>query len=97
MAFKPQNADYVTGMRGIAGLIIYSDQADNIGTIRGANYFNHNEVRSFIRQQRENAGTPANNGVPCLVYAANGGDLIWLTLADNGNVATKAAAWQLKA
>ena len=97
MAFKPGNMDYVTGMRGIAGLMIYTDQGHTIGDIRGANFFNHNEVRSFIQKQREAAGTEANNGVPVLAYGSNGGDMFWVTVAANGNVAAKTAAWQLKA
>ena len=98
MAFKPQNADYMVGSRGIAGMMVYTDQEHTISQIRTSGFFDHNEVRSFVRHQREKAGAnQAINGVPVLAYGNNGGDLFWITVTDAGVVAPKAAGWQLKA
>ena len=65
MAFKPLQMQYYTGIRGVAGYMVYSDSADDItGTIDQADYFTHIEVMGFIKKQREGV----TRGVPILVY-----------------------------
>ena len=92
MAFKPKNAGYHVDTRGVAGFMSYNDQGDNLSTIKGANYFNHNDVRGFILKQREDNGTAANNPIRCQIIASDGMEVVALVLADNGNVSIRAGA-----
>ena len=68
MAFKPEKMAYHEPLRGTGGLMVYIDADESLGDIKAANYFNHNDVRSFIQKQRD--GTAVGNGVPVLMIGS---------------------------
>ena len=101
MAFKPLNMAYHEPARGIGGLMVYVDAEDDEAAVNVANYFSDgtpgaNQVRDFIRRQRDNEnGTPVNNGVPMIQVLNDKLRVITYTCADDGTVAARAAAWRL--
>ena len=100
MAFVNANWQPSVSQRGGPALSFYYHESDNLTTIKGANYFNDNDVRSFIRQQRNRrnaSGNPVNaaelgrSGIPVLIQsaAASGGgqEIVSLVMDEsNGNV-----------
>ena len=85
MAYNSHLMDYHTGTRGSGGIAVYNGigNGDNLSTIKGANFFDDNSVRSFI--QRQGQGSPAS--VICKIVGTDGLEDVMLRInAANGQV-----------
>lgn len=89
MAFELSGWNPAVSQRGGPAVSYYVNEDDATSAIEADNYFNHNEVRSFVLKQ---AKTPATVGIPVLCRSSTENFILELVMSDAGVVTAKTAA-----